>query len=147
MPEEDPSRTGMVLTTNIGTLGTITRLLKRREQASRRTSVRVRHQPTNQPVKESDMGKTARTDASNIAVSMQTPDFSRGFVCGLTGIYGEDDTPWFNLDRGANEVTIIEIMQNTTELAEEHELTDEILRFSAGLIAGLVMRPVQRQES
>ena len=75
-----------------------------------------------------------------IAIQTETDQFQAGFVAGLTGIYSPDDRPQFDVTCVADETGIVGIIRNACELAQEGELTEDLLRFSVGLVAGWVAR-------
>ncbi|HEX6478728.1 MAG TPA: hypothetical protein VF043_07775 [Ktedonobacteraceae bacterium] len=83
--------------------------------------------------------------APMIAVQTDTDEFERGFVAGLTNVWGPDDRPRYDLVFPADEAGIVELVRNACELAEEGELTEEILRFSVGLVAGWVSRGMSQE--
>ena len=75
-----------------------------------------------------------------IAVQIETEQFSSGFVAGLTGIYSPDDKPQFDVLCAADENGVVGVIRNAVELAQEGNLTEEILRFSVGLVCGWMAR-------
>ena len=75
-----------------------------------------------------------------ISIQTESKAFSSGFVAGLTGIYNPDDRPQFNVFCPTDENGVVGIIRNACELAQEGELTEDLLRFSVGLVAGWVAR-------
>lgn len=75
-----------------------------------------------------------------ISILTESKHFESGFVAGLTGIYNPDDRPQFNVLCPADENGVVGIIRNAVELAQENGLTEELLRFSCGLVAGWVAR-------
>jgi hypothetical protein len=87
-----------------------------------------------------------QTNVPSIAVQMESQAFSSGFTAGLTNTFCPDDRPQFDVSCMPTEQGIVDVIRNACELAEEGRLTEELLRFSCGLIAGWVSRQTYPQE-
>ena|SRR5260370_50516 len=79
----------------------------------------------------------AQTTVPTITVLMDTPEFSKGFVEGLTGEYARFGC----MQKPPNEGDIVEIIRNLCEISQEGWLRESLLRHDAGLIAGWLSRP------
>lgn len=75
------------------------------------------------------------SERNSIAVLVSTVDFHSGLVEGLT-----TSTSRFNIVEPVTEDGIVEIVRNLTELAQEGNLTETMLRRDCGLIAGWLAR-------
>ena len=75
------------------------------------------------------------SERNSIAVSVSTDAFHSGLVEGLT-----ISTNRFNIVEPVTEDGIVEIVRNLTELAQEGNLTEIMLRRDCGLIAGWMAR-------
>ncbi len=74
-------------------------------------------------------------ERNSIAVSVSTSAFHSGLVEGLT-----ISTHRFNIVEPVTEDGIVEIVRNLTELAQEGNLTETMLRRDCGLICGWLTR-------
>jgi hypothetical protein len=79
----------------------------------------------------------AQTTVPTITVLMDTPEFSKRFVEGLTGEYARFGC----MQKPPNEGDIVEIIRNLCEISQEGWLRESLLRHDAGLIAGWLSRP------
>ena len=72
------------------------------------------------------------------AIVMQTADFQRGFETGLTGgLCGGGYR--FQLELPVSEESIVAIIRNLCEIAQDGWLSEELLRRDAGQIAGWIV--------
>ena len=71
------------------------------------------------------------------AIVMQTVDFQQGFETGLNG--GLCGGYRFKLELPVSEESIIAIIRNLCEIAQEGWLSEELLRRDAGQIAGWIV--------
>ncbi len=78
---------------------------------------------------------------AHLATRIDTHQFRTGFVEGLTG-----QTTRFSIALPATEAGVVEIVRNMTELAQEGNLTENMLRRDCGLLAGWISRQAFREE-
>ncbi|GEM_PF-1090686 len=71
------------------------------------------------------------------AIVMHSTDFQQGFEVGLNGGLGENYR--FKLELPVNEESIVAIIRNLCEIAQEGWLSEELLRHDAGQIAGWIV--------
>lgn len=72
------------------------------------------------------------------AIAISSVDFTRGYHEG----WAAQDVRGFSLHLHANEETIVEIIRNLCEIAQEGWLSEELLRRDAGIITGWVSKQV-----
>ena len=77
-----------------------------------------------------------QVQAIQTAVVMSSAEFEQGYREGWTG----RDVRGFSLHLYPNEGTVVEIIRNLCEIAEEGWLSEELLRRDAGIIAGWISR-------
>ena len=68
-------------------------------------------------------------------IAIQSSSFQEGYQGGLNGYFRG-----VRLTEPLTEETIVEIVQNLTEIAVEGWLTEELVRRDAGIIAGWIVR-------
>ena len=71
------------------------------------------------------------------AIAMQTVEFQQGFETGLNG--GLCGGYRFKLELPVSEESIVAIIRNLCEIAQEGWLSEELLRRDAGQIAGWIV--------
>ena len=71
------------------------------------------------------------------AIVMQTAEFQQGFEIGLNG--GLFEGYRFKLELPVSEESIVAIIRNLCEIAQEGWLSEELLQSDAGLIAGWIV--------
>jgi len=71
------------------------------------------------------------------AIVMQTTEFQQGFGTGLNG--GLCGGYRFKLELPVSEESIVAIIRNLCEIAQEGWLSEELLRRDAGMIAGWIV--------
>ena len=71
------------------------------------------------------------------AIAMQTVEFQQGFEIGLNG--GLCGGSRFKLELPVSEESIVAIIRNLCEIAQEGWLSEELLRRDAGQLAGWIV--------
>ena len=71
------------------------------------------------------------------AIVMQTAEFQQGFEIGLNGGLAEGYR--FKLELPVSEESIVAIIRNLCEIAQEGWLSEELIQQDAGLIAGWIV--------
>ena len=77
-----------------------------------------------------------QVQAVQTAIVMCSTEFAQGYREGWAG----RDIRGFSLHLQPNENTIVELIRNLCEIAQEGRLSEELLRRDAGIIAGWISR-------
>ena len=73
------------------------------------------------------------------AIAMQTVEFQQGFETGLNGGLCGGGGYRFKLELPLSEESIVAIIRNLCEIAQEGWLSEELLRRDAGQLAGWIV--------
>ncbi len=79
---------------------------------------------------------TEQVQVVQTAIVMSSAEFAQGYHEGWAG----RDIRGFSLHLHPNEDTIVEIIRNLCEIAQEGWLSEKLLRRDAGIIAGWISR-------
>jgi hypothetical protein len=74
--------------------------------------------------------------AVQTAIAMSSTEFAQGY----REVWAGRDIRGFSLHLQPNENTIVELIRNLCEIAQEGWLSEELLRRDAGIIAGWISR-------